>query len=86
MTPRKLRQVDEAERVLKDLGFGVCRVRHRGELATVELPAADHPRVLEAATWRVVENGIRAAGFKKVELEPDGFRSGRLNDVLGGGA
>jgi uncharacterized protein len=82
VTPEKLEQIAKAEAVLKDLGFHVCRVRHHGEMARVELPRDDHARARESATWAVVVNGIRAAGFKQVELEPDGFRSGRLNDAI----
>jgi uncharacterized protein len=86
VTPAKLKQVDQAEGVLKDLGFSVCRVRHHGDTARVELPAADLDRVRSGDTWETIENGILAAGFKRVELEPKGFRSGRLNDAVGGGA
>jgi len=85
VTPAKLRQVDAAEAVLRDHGFRVCRVRHHGDRARIELPTADHERARDRATWRAIVNGIVAAGFKHVELEPDGFRSGRLNDALGRG-
>jgi uncharacterized protein len=82
VTPSKLRQIDAAEAVLEDLGFRVCRVRHHGDVARVELPAGDHARASSDEIWPRIENGILAAGFKRVELEPDGFRSGRLNDAL----
>lgn len=85
VTPEKLRAIDAAESVLKDLGFEVCRVRHYDDVARIELPPEDHARVRDARTWQIVENGIKAAGFKRVELEPDGFRSGRLNDAIARG-
>lgn len=81
VTPGKLGQIADAEGVLKDLGFAECRVRHHGDLARVELPRGDHERAGEV--WEIVENRIRAAGFKRVELESDGLRSGRLNDAIG---
>jgi uncharacterized protein len=80
VTPETLRQIEDAEGVLKDLGFIECRVRHHGDLARVELPRCDHARALES--WDAVVNGILSAGFNRVELEPDGLRSGRLNDAL----
>jgi uncharacterized protein len=82
VTPQKLRQIEAAEDVLKDLGFRVCRVRHLGHAARIEIPAAEHGRILQADNWRRVSEGCRTAGFDSVELEPGGFRSGRLNDVL----
>lgn len=82
VTPAKLGQIDAAEAVLDELGFRAYRVRHHGDLARVELPSVDHARASSDEIWTRIENGIRAAGFKRVELEPDGFRSGRLNDAL----
>lgn len=81
VTPAKLRQIERAEDALKDLGFSVCRVRHRGAEARVEVPLEDHDRV--RAVWSDLSGRIRESGFETVVLEPTGFRSGRLNDALG---
>ncbi len=82
VTPEKLRQVDEAETALKRRGFVVCRVRHHGDTASVEVPLADHARLRDPRTWIEVQDEIRAAGFARVEIVEDGFRSGRLNEAL----
>ena len=37
VTEEKLRTIDAAERVLRDLGFRVCRVRHHDTIARLEL-------------------------------------------------
>jgi uncharacterized protein len=84
VTREKLAQIERAERVLKDHGFHLCRVRHHGDLGRVEVPVEDHPRIIDAAVWRAVVDGIKAAGFRYVELDLEGFRSGRLNDALTG--
>jgi uncharacterized protein len=81
VTPQKLLQIDRAEAVLKAQGFPVCRVRHHGDVARVEVPVEAHARL--KAVWPAVEAGVIAAGFSRLELEADGFRSGRLNDALG---
>jgi uncharacterized protein len=86
VTAEKLRQIEAAEAVLKEEGFRVCRVRHHGELARIEVPEGDHSRILDASVWPRVEERIKYTGFLRVELEPDGFRSGRLNDALDGGS
>lgn len=85
VTPEKLCQVEMAEDILKDLGFPVCRVRHHGDVARVEVPRADHTRIGEEALWRRITGEFLALGFTETVLELQGFRSGRMNDVLGGG-
>jgi pyridinium-3,5-biscarboxylic acid mononucleotide sulfurtransferase len=82
VTREKLSQVERAERALKDRGFRVCRVRHRGDTASIEVPLEDHPRILSDAVWPALVEELRAAGFREVTLESSGFRSGRLNDAL----
>lgn len=82
VTEEKLRQIDVAETVLKRHGFSVCRVRHHGDIARIEIPIDDHARLRGEHTWRDVEGAIRAAGFARIEVVVDGFRSGRLNDAL----
>jgi uncharacterized protein len=82
VTPEKLRQIERAERVVKEAGFDVCRVRHHGGVARIEVPLGDHAALRDPSVWSVVEAGVRSAGFEQVEIETDGFRSGRLNDGL----
>ncbi|MGH7331758.1 MAG: hypothetical protein ACREKS_03225 [Candidatus Rokuibacteriota bacterium] len=45
ITPEKLRQVDAAEVVLRELGFRRFRVRHHDRVARIELPFEDMPRL-----------------------------------------
>jgi uncharacterized protein len=77
-----LDRVAAAEAGLRALGFAQLRVRHYGDLARLELDAGD----LEAAVRRRPEvvAAVRAAGYRYVTLDLEGFRSGNLNDVLGG--
>ena len=81
ITPEKLRQIDRAEQVLKDLGYRQLRVRHHGQVARIELPnellvafVTEHAAV---ATER-----LKALGFQYVTLDLQGFRSGSMNEVL----
>ncbi len=77
VTPERLRQIEAAEALLRGLGVtGDLRVRHRGDVASVEvLPDI---RASLAARWSEAEQGLRALGFGRVELDPRGYRRGAL--------
>jgi len=72
-----LAQVDRAEQGLKRLGYRVLRVRHLGELGRVEVAADELGRAL--ADSAPVIAAVRAAGYARVEISPEPFRSGSLN-------
>jgi uncharacterized protein len=82
--PDALALIDRAERAVRALGFPVLRVRHHGILGRVEIAAED----LERARAREAEltAAVRAAGYRSAVLDPEPFRSGRLNVALGRGA
>ncbi len=83
ITPHRLARVDQAERALRSAlrGAGLhsrnLRVRDLGDTARVEVDAAlvatlvTRPELLAAVT-----------GFDRVELDPSGFRSGAMNELL----
>jgi pyridinium-3,5-biscarboxylic acid mononucleotide sulfurtransferase len=75
-----LHSVAQAEAALLRLGFRQLRVRHYGELARIELDAAD----LAGAVARRVEivSAVKSAGYAYVTLDLEGFRSGNLNRSL----
>ncbi len=77
--PQTLRQIDEAERAVRDLGFPVLRVRHHGILGRLEVAAED----LDAALQRedeIVER-LKLAGYSHAVIDREPFRSGRLNEA-----
>ena len=77
-----LDRVGRAEAALRALGFSDLRVRHYGDRARVELPLDDLPRAFEREAQVVA--ALRAAGYRSVTLDPEGLRSGNLNQALGG--
>jgi uncharacterized protein len=76
-----LDRVGRAEEGLRLLGFGQLRVRHYGDLARLELPL-DELAVVVARRVEVVA-AVRAAGYRYVTLDLEGFRSGNLNPLGG---
>jgi uncharacterized protein len=82
VTSENLSQVEQAESVLHALGFAQVRVRHHGELARIEIAREDLPRALSMAMLDDITAGLRAAGFRYVTLDTQGYRSGSMNEVL----
>lgn len=83
VTPERLRAIDRAEQLLRELGLREVRVRyHRGELARIEVPVEAIPALALAETRQRLLNEFRALGFKYVTLDLAGFSSGSLNAVL----
>ncbi len=77
-----MKMVAIAERGLRALGFPVVRVRHYGETAKVELPLDEISRLESPGIRANVEKAVLSAGYRVMELDQRGFRSGRLNDAL----
>jgi uncharacterized protein len=83
VTPEKLRQIDEAESSLRALGFGDLRVRHHGDIARIELPAADLVRAVTAPLRVAVNGAVRKAGFRFAVVDLAGMQSGAFTlDLL----
>ena len=80
ITAELLAQIAAAEQVLRAAGFSGFRVRHHGNLARIEVPAADILRL--AALAPEIAAKIRATGYTYVALDLDGYRTGSLNAVL----
>jgi len=86
VTPERLAQVEEAEERLRALGFRQLRVRHHGELARIEIDPVELPRALDPEQARAMVAALKPLGFRFVALDLEGYRTGALNEVLGGGA
>ncbi|NOT09052.1 MAG: ATP-dependent sacrificial sulfur transferase LarE [Gemmatimonadales bacterium] len=77
VTPGRLRQVEMAERGLRELGFaGDLRVRHLGDTARVEVAPAELAHLEQV--WDRVQAALLGLGFARVERDPVGYRRGSL--------
>lgn len=83
VTVERLRAIDRSEAALRRLGFRELRVRHHGDVARIEVPTADLPRLLEPATREAAVAALRAVGFRHVTVDLAGLRSGSLNEGIG---
>jgi uncharacterized protein len=83
VTPERVRMIDQAEQWLRQLGPRTLRVRyHKGDMARIEVPLEDLPRLADPETRTALVRAFRALGFKYVTLDLEGFRSGSLNSVI----
>lgn len=82
ITEDKLNQVEQAEAVLRSLGFVEFRVRHHGRIARIEVPLSDIEKIIAAPVRQQIVEKIKALGFQYISLDLQGFRSGSLNETL----
>jgi len=77
--PQTLRQIDEAERAVRAMGFDVLRVRHHGILGRLEVSQAELPKAIEREDEIVAR--LKRAGYSHAVIDREPFRSGRLNEA-----
>jgi pyridinium-3,5-biscarboxylic acid mononucleotide sulfurtransferase len=82
VTSEKLRMIERAEQALARLGFRVCRVRHHGEAASVEIGRDELARALESRMSAAIIRELSAVGYRSVTIDPRGYRMGSLNEGL----
>ncbi len=82
VTPEILRRVEDAEAVLRGLGFRQFRVRLHGELARIEIAIEEMTRALTTEMASAMLGGLKRAGFAYVTLDLEGYRQGSLNETL----
>ena len=83
VTPEALRRVEQAEQSLRALDLATRQLRVRdqgGDLARIETDADSIGQLLQHRT-QVVE-ALKAAGFRYVTLDLEGYRQGSHNAVL----
>jgi uncharacterized protein len=80
ITVEKLRKVGNAERAVRALGFHGFRIRHHDDVARLEMPAEQLSRAIECSAEIV--DGVKRAGYVYVTLDLEGYRAGRMNEVL----
>jgi uncharacterized protein len=87
VTPEKLRMIEQAEYILRDLGFHDVRVRHhemqKQNFARIELAPAEIPALLVNGKLATVAEELKKIGYAHVTLDLQGYRRGSTNEVFG---
>ena len=80
ITLEKLRQVEDAENVLNEMGFSDVRVRHYDTYGKIEVPKAEVERLVLLKD-EVIQK-ITSLGFEECVIDTEGLVSGKLNRVI----
>lgn len=83
ITAEKLKQVDDGERFLRNLGLtGQVRVRHHGNVARIEVDARDIVQIAEDTVRNRIIQYFKSLGFTHTTLDMEGYSMGSLNRAL----
>jgi len=82
VTDEKLRMIETAEAVLRDLGFRICRVRHHDAIARLEFGPDEIARAVEPEMAERIDAALREIGYAHVTVDLRGYRLGSLNEAL----
>ncbi len=82
VTVEALQKVERAEEAMRALDFKQVRVRHHGEMARVEIAREELERAMTVEMMGKIAAGVKAAGFKYVAVDCEGYRTGSMNEVL----
>jgi len=90
VTPGKLSMIEQAEYVLRDLGFYDLRVRHHElnsqgmtlHLARIEVGVEEMPKFLQNDAFTRVAGALKKIGYAHVTLDLQGYRRGSVNEKL----
>jgi pyridinium-3,5-biscarboxylic acid mononucleotide sulfurtransferase len=88
VTPQKLNMIEQAEYVLRDLGFYDVRVRHhelqgqagKTHLARIEVGVEEMPKFLANDAFGHVAAALKNIGYTHVTLDLQGYRRGSVNE------
>jgi pyridinium-3,5-biscarboxylic acid mononucleotide sulfurtransferase len=83
VTNQKLEAIERVEDLLDELGFTVFRARFDGTLMRIEVLPEEIDRAATPVIWKSLLERARQAGVAVLELDREGFVSGKLNRALG---
>lgn len=73
-----LNQVEAGEEALREFGFSAFRVRHHGDLARIELPAAQIAHALQPEVGGRLAERLLDLGYRRVAVDLRGYRPAGL--------
>jgi len=82
VTDERLTMIERAEAVVQGFGVRQARVRHHDGLARIEVVPEELHKLFDSTTLAEIADHLKEIGFDFVTLDLEGYRSGRLDEVL----
>jgi len=81
VSAEKTRMIEQAEMMLREMGFAEVRVRHHeaGPLARIEVPVDEIAKLKATETFDALEASLKEIGYARVSVDERGYRRGSLN-------
>lgn len=83
ITREALDRIRKAEELLQTiLGHNLIRVRDHGDIARLEVPPQDFPRIIEPEAAQRLHQELQSVGYTYIALDLCGYRQGSMNESL----
>lgn len=79
LTPERLRRIDAAEDVIRDMGVKQVRVRDHGPLARIEVAPEEINVLLREENRSRLATQLHNLGYKYIAVDLEGYRTGSMN-------
>lgn len=77
ITPEKLQQIENGEKILRENGLDYCRLRHHGNIARIEVCQKDLHKALDVMA--LITPALKNLGFRHICLDSSGYQKGSMN-------
>lgn len=84
ITAEKLAMVERAEQLLFDKGFSQARVRIHDRMARIEVLPDELENLVKKNIREEIAAKLKSYGFTYVSMDLEGYRTGRMNEMLEG--
>jgi len=79
VTAERLKQIENAEELVKKFCTGQVRVRHHGNIARIEVQPENIGLITTPKVAKMIDQGLKEMGFTYVTVDMAGYRMGSMN-------
>ncbi|MBP2625501.1 MAG: hypothetical protein H6Q68_212 [Firmicutes bacterium] len=79
VTAERLKQIEDAEELVKKFCSGQVRVRHHGNIARIEVVPENIGLIIAPEIASILDQGLKEIGFTYVTVDLAGYRMGSMN-------